>query len=78
VTKDLLTRLTTALADRYHVERKIGAGGMATVYLAWFIAAEAASRRMSLKRRGGSKGHFSDSSRAAALAAIFRACRSRA
>ena len=31
---DLLTRLTTALADRYTVEREIGAGGMATVYLA--------------------------------------------
>src|SRR5512145_3423505 len=29
-----LTRLSTALADRYAVEREIGAGGMATVYLA--------------------------------------------
>ncbi len=27
-------RLTAALADRYRIERKIGAGGMATVYLA--------------------------------------------
>ena len=27
-------RLTAALADRYRVEREIGAGGMATVYLA--------------------------------------------
>jgi len=27
-------RLTSALADRYCVEREIGAGGMATVYLA--------------------------------------------
>ncbi len=27
-------RLTTALADRYRVERELGAGGMATVYLA--------------------------------------------
>ena len=29
-----LDRLKTALADRYTIERKIGAGGMATVYLA--------------------------------------------
>jgi hypothetical protein len=29
-----LTRLTTALADRYHVRRELGAGGMATVHLA--------------------------------------------
>ena len=27
-------RLTNALADRYAIEREIGAGGMATVYLA--------------------------------------------
>ena len=26
--------LTTALADRYRIERELGAGGMATVYLA--------------------------------------------
>ncbi|WP_411282087.1 protein kinase domain-containing protein [Gemmatimonas sp.] len=30
----VLSRLTTALADRYRVERELGAGGMATVYLA--------------------------------------------
>jgi tetratricopeptide (TPR) repeat protein len=29
-----LSRLTAALADRYRVERELGAGGMATVYLA--------------------------------------------
>ncbi|MCO4098267.1 MAG: protein kinase [Gemmatimonas sp.] len=29
-----LQRLTTALSDRYRVERELGAGGMATVYLA--------------------------------------------
>src|SRR5437899_9056794 len=28
------TRLTTALGDRYRIERELGAGGMATVYLA--------------------------------------------
>src|SRR4029078_2019671 len=31
---DVLARLTTALADRYRIERELGAGGMATVYLA--------------------------------------------
>jgi serine/threonine protein kinase len=31
---DALDRLTSALSDRYTIEREIGAGGMATVYLA--------------------------------------------
>ena len=31
---DALARLTVALADRYRIERELGAGGMATVYLA--------------------------------------------
>ncbi len=31
---DSLDRLTAALADRYTIERELGAGGMATVYLA--------------------------------------------
>jgi serine/threonine-protein kinase len=31
---DLLERLKTALADRYTIDREIGSGGMATVYLA--------------------------------------------
>ena len=31
---DLPARLTAALADRYRIERELGAGGMATVYLA--------------------------------------------
>ncbi len=31
---DVLSRLTSSLADRYRVTREIGAGGMATVYLA--------------------------------------------
>jgi len=31
---DAVTRLSAALADRYVIERELGAGGMATVYLA--------------------------------------------
>ena len=31
---DILHHLTAALADRYTLERELGAGGMATVYLA--------------------------------------------
>ena len=31
---DVAARLSNALADRYRVERELGAGGMATVYLA--------------------------------------------
>ena len=31
---DLIDRLKTALADRYAILEEVGAGGMATVYLA--------------------------------------------
>ena len=31
---DTFDRLKTALADRYTIEEEVGAGGMATVYLA--------------------------------------------
>ncbi len=31
---ELLDRLKTALADRYALQEEVGAGGMATVYLA--------------------------------------------
>jgi serine/threonine-protein kinase len=31
---DLLEQLKAALADRYQIDREIGGGGMATVYLA--------------------------------------------
>jgi len=34
MTADAAMRLTAALADRYRIERELGAGGMATVYLA--------------------------------------------
>ena len=34
MTEDLVARLNTALSGRYTIEREIGAGGMATVYLA--------------------------------------------
>ncbi len=31
---DPITRLNAALEGRYHIERELGEGGMATVYLA--------------------------------------------
>ena len=43
---DVLDRLTTALAERYRVEREIGACGMATVYLAEDVKLE---RHVALK-----------------------------
>ena len=39
-------RLTVALADRYRIERELGQGGMATVYLAEDIKHK---RRVALK-----------------------------
>ena len=35
--RDLSQRLSAALADRYRVERELGRGGMATVYLACYL-----------------------------------------
>src|SRR5215208_1628967 len=43
---ELLNRLQVALADRYRIEREIGAGGMATVFLAHDIRHD---RRVALK-----------------------------
>ena len=34
MTNDAASRLTAALSDRYRIERELGVGGMATVYLA--------------------------------------------
>ncbi len=43
---ELLSRLQSALADRYRLEREVGAGGMATVYLAEDVRHD---RRVALK-----------------------------
>ena len=43
---DVVARLTASLADRYRIERELGAGGMATVYLAYDVRHE---RRVALK-----------------------------
>ncbi len=43
---ELLSRLQTALADRYRLDREIGAGGMATVYMAQDLRHD---RRVALK-----------------------------
>jgi hypothetical protein len=40
VTDDVLSRLKTALADRYTIERELCSGGMARVYLAWDLKHE--------------------------------------
>src|SRR5438046_4465968 len=43
---DTRSRLTTALTDRYRLERELGAGGMATVYLAYDLRHE---RKVAIK-----------------------------
>ncbi len=50
---EITDRLTAALADRYRIERELGAGGLATVYLAEDLKHQ---RKVALKllRPGGS------------------------
>jgi serine/threonine-protein kinase len=43
---DVATRLGAALADRYRLEQELGAGGMATVYLAQDLGHD---RRVAIK-----------------------------
>ena len=43
---DVVARLSAALADRYRIERELGQGGMATVYLAQDIRHD---RKVALK-----------------------------
>jgi serine/threonine-protein kinase len=43
---ELLSRLQTALSDRYRLDSEVGAGGMATVYLAQDLRHD---RRVALK-----------------------------
>ncbi|HEY7027495.1 MAG TPA: hypothetical protein VH438_07820 [Gemmatimonadales bacterium] len=78
-------RLSTALADRYRIERELGKGGMACRSVAEatlkdFLGSgshlrapkgpSVATRRLSLKRPGSrSPSHFSDTSRVGASAA---------
>jgi hypothetical protein len=45
-----IDRLSAALADRYRLERELGAGGIVTV-----AAAQAAARRLPLKRRSAGR-----------------------
>ena len=51
---DLRHRLTTALADRYRIERELGSGGMAVVYLADDLKHE---RKVALKVLRPDLGH---------------------
>jgi hypothetical protein len=57
--------LTSALADRYRIERELGQGGMVRRSVA-----EATTRLLSLKRHDlGGRSHLSDTRRVAASAA---------
>ena len=45
-TPGIHTRLSAALADRYRIERELGQGGMATVFLAYDLKHD---RRVAIK-----------------------------
>jgi hypothetical protein len=47
---DILTRLRATLADRYHLERELGSGGMAIVYLAEDLKQRRCHKRSELCR----------------------------
>ena len=46
---DAISQLRNALADRYRIERELGQGGVATVYLAHDLRHD---RQVALSRRG--------------------------
>ena len=54
---EIIVRLAAALADRYRIERELGAGGMATVYLAHHVRHDrkVASTRLAEVRRVSAK-----------------------
>ena len=66
---EITTKLNVALADRYLIERELGAGGMATVYLA---AAWSGSRAEARARpsSGALKGAHASASRCLAEPAL--------
>jgi hypothetical protein len=51
---DPLDRLASSLADRYRLERELGQGGMATVYLAQDLKH---NRQVAIKFDSGSTDH---------------------
>src|SRR2546425_1139502 len=59
---DLVERLRAALADRYTIERELGHGGMATVYLARdarhdrYVALKVLDPELAAHRAGGGRG----------------------
>jgi len=55
---DTRARLTTALAERYRIEREHGAGGLATIYLARDLQGQTLRDRLrTVHRRDGTGDH---------------------
>ena len=44
------SRVTVVLAGKYHLERRLGMGGMAEVYLARSVGAEGFEKQVAIKR----------------------------